>query len=61
MRIKISYLERKEKIIELTPEQYCNLHNGKDKNKYLPQNIIEWDYEFADENAENELLEYFYK
>ena len=62
IKVKISYTETIEKIVDLTPEDVCYLHSGKTIHEYIPKHIHNWNYEFIDkENAEMEMFDFYQK
>lgn len=58
MRIKLTYQEPKEVIIEITPEEYCHLHA--DSRPYFPKNAINRDFDYVDEKDHQELLTWLF-
>jgi hypothetical protein len=59
MKIKISYVEPKEVVMDMTPEEYCH-YRAKLSSLYpFPTGSYNHDIEIMDEESEIELDEYF--
>ena len=61
MKVKISYIMRVEKVVEMTPEQYCYLRADHADPKYFPLEARETDMRPYSEKDESELTDYFFR
>lgn len=59
MKVKIAYTVRIEKIIDMTPEEYCYLRADLANPEYYPPEARDKEIAPADDKAESELLDYF--
>ena len=58
MKVKLTYHEPKEVILEMTPEEFCNLHA--DSRPYFPKNAINRDFDYAEEKDHQEFLTWLF-
>ena len=58
MKVKISYIIKKERIINVTPEEYFNLRANLSNSQYFPKEARDRDINITNE-AENELWGYW--
>lgn len=61
MKVKISYIVKTEKIVDMTPEEYCYLRADLADPKYYPPEARDKGIAPADDKAESELLDYFFR
>lgn len=61
MKVKISYVEPKEIIMDMLPETYCKLRANLSALFPFPPNAYNCDIEIVDEWSEIELEDYFIK
>ena len=62
MRIILTWQEPKEKIIEMTPEEWCNFRASKTVyENYFPKNAKYIDFNIADKESREELDNFFFK
>lgn len=61
MKVKISYVEPKEVIMEMTPKEYCYYRAKLSLLYPFPADSYNHDIEIIDEESEIELDEYFLK
>lgn len=59
MKVKIAYTVRTEKIVDMTPEEYCYLRTDLANPEYYPPEARDKEIAPADDKAESELLDYF--
>lgn len=59
MKVKIAYTVRTEKIVDMTPEEYCYLRADLANPEYYPPEARDKEIAPADDKAESELLDYF--
>lgn len=59
MKVKIAYTVRTEKIVDMTPEEYCYLRADLANPEYYPLEARDKEIAPADDKAESELLDYF--
>lgn len=61
MKVKISYVEPKEVVINMTPESYCH-YRAKLSSLYpFPEDSYNFNIEIIDEESKMELENYFFK
>lgn len=61
MKVKISYTMRIERVVEMTPEQYCYLRADHTDPQYFPPEARETDMRPYSEKDESELTDYLIK
>lgn len=61
MKVKISYIVKTEKIVDMTPEEYCYLRADLADPKYYPLGARDKGIAPADDKAESELLDFFFR
>ena len=59
MKVKIAYTVRTEKIVDMTPEEYCYLRADLANPKYYPPEARNKEIAPADDKAESELTDYW--
>lgn len=59
MKVKISYTVRTEKIVDMTPEEYCYLRADLANPEYYPPEARNKEIAPADRESENELYDYW--
>ena len=59
MKVKIAYTVRTEKIVDMTPEEYCYLRADLANPEYYPPEARDKEIAPADDKTESELLDYF--
>ena len=58
MKVKITYTIKTEKIVDMTPEDFCYLRASMSDPKYFPSEARDKDMDPADANSRNELWDY---
>ena len=59
MKVKIAYTVRTEKIVEMTPEEYCYLRADLANPEYYPLEARDKEIAPADDKAQSELYDYW--
>lgn len=59
MKVKIAYTVKTEKIVDMTPEEYCHLRADLANPEYYPLESRDREIAPADDKSESELLDYF--
>ena len=61
MKVKISYIMRVERVVEMTPEKYCYLRADHADPRYFPPEARETEMRPYSEKDESELTDYFFR
>ena len=61
MKVKISYIMRVEKVVEMTPEKYCYLRADHADPQYFPPEARETEMSPYGKEDESELLDFFFR
>lgn len=61
VNIKVKYFIPVEKIIEMTPEDYCYFHADTTYKNFIPENARWLDISLASKEDESKMLDFYFR